>query len=155
MILALRLLHASQDDALSRKIPTLRVDPTALGKKALKNYPPLARPLAFKMFMELDDNGIEEDYVMMIENDHFFLNAVPNWATPTRPAAYPFHYMVFDDTLRLLKKFNRRGRPLDAGKLAPTGSSPTIIHKKQLAEIVQLWPELTILKHRIQILLSE
>ena len=139
-----RLLHASRDDALSRRIPTLRVDPSALGKEALKNYPVLARPLAFKMLMELDDNGIEEDYVMMIENDHFFLKPVPNWATPTRPAAYPFHYMVFDDTLRLLKKFNRSGRPLDARKLAPSGSSPTIIHKKQLAEIVQLWPELTV-----------
>ena len=140
-----RLLHARQDDDLTRRIPTVRVDPTARDVASLKQYPPLARPLAFKMLMEMDDNGIEEDYIMMIENDHFFLKPVPNWATPTRPVAYPFHYMVFDDQiLELFKKHNKRGRPVEPRKLYPTGSSPTIMHKRQLKEVLQLWPQLTV-----------
>ena len=140
-----RLLHARQDDDLTRRIPTVRVDPAARDVASLKQYPPLARPLAFKMLMEMDDNGIEEDYIMMIENDHFFLKPVPNWATPTRPVAYPFHYMIFDDQiLELFKKHNKRGRPVDPRKLYPTGSSPTIMHKRQLKEVLQLWPQLTV-----------
>ena len=138
-----RLLHASQDDELSLRIPTVRVDPAVLDATNVKKYPPLSRPLAFKMLMEMEDNGIEEDYIMMIENDHFFLKPVPNWATPTRPAAYPFHYMVFDDKVDLFKKYNKRSRPVDPKNLYPTGSSPTIMHKRQLKEISQLWPQLT------------
>ncbi len=149
-----RLLHAKQDDELSRRIPTVRVDPAALDTATLKEfhaYPPLARTLAFKMLMEMEDNGIEEDYIMMIENDHFFLKPVPNWATSTRPAAYPFHYMVFDDKLDLFKKYNKRSRPVDPRKLYPTGSSPTIMHKRQLKEILQLWPQLTVELYRDEV----
>ena len=135
-----RLLHAKEDDELSEKIPTIRVDP--LGHRGALLFPPLARPLALKMLMDMPDNGIKEDYVMMAEPDHIFLDAVPNWASPTKPASFPFFYIDFHEKPDLVKRWNKQHVPVDM--LPPIGNSPTIIHKDQLREILKVWPDLAL-----------
>ena len=135
-----RLLHAKEDDYLSKKIRTIRVDP--LGHPGVGSFPPLARPLALKMLMDMDDNGITEDYILMGEPDHIFLEPVPNWATPTKPASFPFFYINFEEQPDLVRKWNKRRVPVNM--LPPIGNSPTIIHKDQLKEILKVWPDLTL-----------
>lgn len=135
-----RLLHAKEDDELSKKIHTIRVDP--LGHPGVGQFPPLARPLALKMLMDMPDNGITEDYVMMAEPDHIFLDAVPNWASPTKPAAFPFFYIDFKEKPELVKRWNKQHVPWYM--LPPIGNSPAIIHKEQLREILKIWPDLAL-----------
>jgi len=133
-----RLLHARHDDHLSAKIPTVRVDP--IGHHGVMSFPPLQRPDAFKKL--LDGTDFEEDYILMAEPDHVLMEAIPNWATETEPATFPFFYISFTEKPDIVKKWNKKNVPLS--DLYPIGNSPTLIHKAQFKALLEVWPQLTI-----------
>ena len=133
-----RVLHAAADDHLSALVPTVRVDP--LDHPGVARFPPLQRPHALRQFLRAAD--IEEDYIFMAEPDHIMIAPPPNWAAPLEPAAFPFGYIDFAQNAELVARWNKKDVPL--ADLYPVGNSPVVIHKAQLAAILEVWPQLTV-----------
>lgn len=134
-----RLLHTGQPDELMDVIPTVVVDPEPPEKE--RGYKVLNRPWAFQQFLE--KTNISEEYIFMSEPDHLMLKPMPNWATPTKAAAFPFHYMKAQDDPKhppIIAHFNKKNVPLD--KIFPTGNSPVIISKQQMKNLAPLWRQL-------------
>ncbi|KAK6773865.1 hypothetical protein RDI58_029104 [Solanum bulbocastanum] len=76
-------------DNLMDEIPTFVVDPLPQGFDM--GYIVLNRPWAFIQWLE--KAIIEEEYILMEEPDHIFLNPLPNLAYGDYPVAFPFFYM--------------------------------------------------------------
>ncbi|UPR04435.1 hypothetical protein HOP50_16g77760 [Chloropicon primus] len=134
-----RLLHTGREDDLMDVIPTVVVDPEPEEKH--RGYKVLNRPWAFQQFLER--TNISEEYIFMSEPDHLLLKPMPNWATETTAAAFPFHYMrVKDDPKHkpLVAHFNDKNVSLD--KIFPTGNSPVIINKHQMLRVAPVWRDL-------------
>jgi len=132
-----RVLHSGAPDNLMDEIPTVVVNPLPRGMD--QGYVVLNRPNAFVQFLRKCD--IREDYIFMAEPDHLFMSPVPLWATPTRPAAFPFFYINAKDPKLgpVAQRFNDKG-----GEIDPIGNSPVIIHKEQLRQLAEPWSELAI-----------
>lgn len=67
-------------------------------------------------------------YILMAEPDHIFVNPLPNLATDTEPAGYPFFYIKPAENEKIMRKFY----PKEYGPVTnvdPIGNSPVIIHK--------------------------
>ncbi|KAL4451857.1 hypothetical protein ABPG75_007519 [Micractinium tetrahymenae] len=87
-----RLLHSGEADRWMDEIPTVVMPPAPVEyKDILQRFPVLHRSFALKDWLET--HSFPEDYVWMAEPDHIFLHAPPLWATPDKPAAFPFSYM--------------------------------------------------------------
>mmetsp|Transcript_33623 Transcript_33623/g.63237 ORF Transcript_33623/g.63237 Transcript_33623/m.63237 type:complete len:501 (+) Transcript_33623:122-1624(+) len=132
-----RVLHSGRPDGLMNEIPTVVVQPLPRGVD--QGYVVLNRPFAFVQFF--DKVVIKEDYIMMAEPDHLMLQAIPNWATPTQPVAFPFFYINPQDPALgpIAQRFNEGNHPID-----PIGNSPVIIHKDQLKPLVSKWHDLAL-----------
>lgn len=64
----------------------------------------------------------------MAEPDHIFVNPLPNLASRTQPAGYPFFYIKPAENEKIIRKFY----PKDKGPVTdvdPIGNSPVIIQK--------------------------
>ena len=134
-----RLLHTGRPDDLMDKIPTVVVEPEPDEKH--RGYKVLNRPWAFQQFLE--GTNITEDYIFMSEPDHLMLRPMPNWATETTAAAFPFHYMKAQDDPKhppLIAHFNDKNVSLD--RIFPTGNSPVIISKRQMLQVAPVWRDL-------------
>ncbi|WZN64200.1 hydroxyproline O-arabinosyltransferase [Chloropicon roscoffensis] len=134
-----RLLHTGRPDELMDLIPTVVVEPEPPEKH--RGYKVLNRPWAFQQFLE--KTNITEDYIFMSEPDHLMLKPMPNWATETMAAAFPFHYMKARDDPKhapLIAHFNDKNVSLD--KIFPTGNSPVIISKRQMLKVAPVWRDL-------------
>ncbi|GAB4823150.1 hypothetical protein N2152v2_010196 [Parachlorella kessleri] len=137
-----RLLSGRELDGLEKEMPTVLVDPLPPDLEQLaKGFVVLNRPYAFQQWVHKHMYSIPERYVLMTEPDHLFLTAPPLWAGPTTPAAYPFEYMRPKDYPHLVAKFNYKNVSLD--HINPTGNSPVMIHRDQLAAIVDRWLEIS------------
>lgn len=124
-----RLLHSGYPDDWMDEIPTVVVDPLPPDLQTIANgYVVLNRPYAFKQWVETHLASIPERYVLMSEPDHLFLRPPPLWATPTRPAAFPFFYIepLAPVNAEIIQKYNELKRPLKA--FAPIGEK-----RRQLA----------------------
>ncbi|CAA6667842.1 unnamed protein product [Spirodela intermedia] len=84
-----RILHSGDSDNLMDEIPTVVVQPLPRGLD--RGYIVLNRPWAFVQWLE--NATIEEDYILMAEPDHVFVNPLPNLAAGGYPAAFPFFYI--------------------------------------------------------------
>ncbi|KAI0531286.1 hypothetical protein KFK09_000839 [Dendrobium nobile] len=129
-----RVLHSGKPDNLMDEIPTFVVDPLPAGMD--RGYVVLNRPWAFVQWLE--KAKIEEDYILMAEPDHIFVNPLPNLSRGDYPAAFPFFYIKPSENEILLRKFY----PEDKGPVTnidPIGNSPVIIKKSQLERIAPTW----------------
>lgn len=129
-----RILHSGEEDKLMDEIPTVVVQPLPGGLD--RGYVVLNRPWAFVQWLE--KFPIEEDYILMAEPDHVFVNPLPNLARGGHPAAYPFFYITPTKHEKEIRKFY----PEEMGPLTnidPIGNSPVIIHKAQLEKIAPTW----------------
>ncbi|KAG0502768.1 hypothetical protein HPP92_002840 [Vanilla planifolia] len=116
------------------EIPTFVVDPLPAGMD--RGYIVLNRPWAFVQW--LDKANIEEDYILMGEPDHIFVNPLPNLSRGDYPAAFPFFYIKPSENEKIIRKFY----PEEKGPVTnvdPIGNSPVIIKKSQLEKIAPIW----------------
>ncbi|XP_061342816.1 hydroxyproline O-arabinosyltransferase PLENTY [Gastrolobium bilobum] len=129
-----RILHSGRADQLMDEIPTFVVDPLPEGLD--RGYIVLNRPWAFVQWLEKAD--IEEEYILMAEPDHIFVNPLPNLARGTRPAGYPFFYIKPAENEKIIRKFypKEKGPVTDVD---PIGNSPVIIQKSLMEEIAPTW----------------
>nr|VDC85193.1 unnamed protein product [Brassica rapa] len=138
-----RILHSGTTDNLMDEIPTFVVDPLSPGLD--QGYVVLNRPWAFVQWLERAT--IKEDYVLMAEPDHIFVNPLPNLAVGGSPAAFPFFYI----TPQKFKNIVRKYYPVEMGPVTnidPIGSSPVIISKKSLEKITPTWMNISLtMKH--------
>ncbi|MBA0696803.1 hypothetical protein Goari_003328 [Gossypium aridum] len=154
-----RILHSGSPDNFMDEIPTIVVDPlpegldrvsfllyhilnrhrAAFSEKiplSYQGYIVLNRPWAFVQWLE--KATIEEDYILMAEPDHIFINPLPNLASGGFPAAFPFFYIKPADYGKVLRKFF----PEEMGPVTnidPIGNSPVIIKKDLLKKIAPTW----------------
>ncbi|XP_014502596.1 hydroxyproline O-arabinosyltransferase 3 [Vigna radiata var. radiata] len=129
-----RILHSGRPDQLMDEIPTFVVDPLPEGLD--RGYIVLNRPWAFVQWLEKAD--IQEEYILMAEPDHIFVNPLPNLAYGSQPAAYPFFYIKPEENEKVLRKFY----PEEKGPVTnidPIGNSPVIIKKSLMEEIAPTW----------------
>ena len=100
------------------------------------------RPWSMLQFVQhrLFREVVREEYVYIAETDHVMLRPLPNLATPSRPAAFNFGYMVAWGQAKIVDKFV----PGLGGKTDPVGPSPVIIHVRQLQQMVQPWYDFTV-----------
>ncbi|XP_076949149.1 hydroxyproline O-arabinosyltransferase RDN2-like [Bidens hawaiensis] len=129
-----RILHSGQPDNLMDEIPTFVVDPLPAGMD--KGYIVLNRPWAFVQWLKRAT--IEEEYILMAEPDHIYVNPLPNLAHGIVPAAFPFDYMAPVENEKIIRKYfpNENG-PIT--NVDPIGNSPVIIRKDVLEKIAPTW----------------
>ncbi|KAK7385903.1 hypothetical protein VNO78_31853 [Psophocarpus tetragonolobus] len=129
-----RILHSGRQDQLMEEIPTFVVDPLPEGLD--RGYIVLNRPWAFVQWLEKAD--VEEEYILMAEPDHIFVNPLPNLAYGTQPAAFPFFYIKPVQNENIIRKFypKEKGPVTDVD---PIGNSPVIIKKSLMEEIAPTW----------------
>ncbi|KAG4953067.1 hypothetical protein JHK87_038661 [Glycine soja] len=134
-----RILHSGRPDQLMDEIPTFVVHPLPRGLD--KGYVVLNRPWAFVQWLEKAD--IEEEYILMAEPDHIFVNPLPNLAHGTLPAAFPFFYMNSYENVDIIRKFypEEKGPVTD---VEPIGNSPVIIKKSLMEEIAPTWVNISL-----------
>ncbi|KAG2240253.1 hypothetical protein Bca52824_090896 [Brassica carinata] len=138
-----RILHSGNPDNLMGEIPTFVVDPLSPGLD--QGYVVLNRPWAF--VQGLERATIKEDYVLMAEPDHIFVNPLPNLAAGGSPAVFPFFYITPQKFENIVRKYY----PVEMGPVTnidPIGSSPVIISKESLEKIAPTWMNLSLtMKH--------
>ncbi|KAJ0927357.1 putative GAG-pre-integrase domain-containing protein [Helianthus annuus] len=89
-------------------------------------YIVLNRPWAFVQWLERAT--IEEEYILMAEPDHIFVNPLPNLARGEFPAGFPFSYIEPADNEKIIRKyFPKENGPVT--NVDPIGNSPIIIRK--------------------------
>lgn len=138
-----RLLHSGGADLWVDEIPTVVVAPLPEEYQQIAaGYVVLDRPYAFKQWVEKYIDTIPENYIWMGEPDHIFLHAPPLWATPERPAAFPFFYIEPVQMKNIIDRFNPKKVPID--QFEKIGNSPVQIHKRQFAAIADSWFKLSI-----------
>lgn len=73
----------------------------------------------------------------MAEPDHLFVNPLPNLASGTQPAGYPFFYIKPAENEKIIRKFypEEKGPVTDVD---PIGNSPVIIQKVKFPLIASL-----------------
>lgn len=71
----------------------------------------------------------------MAEPDHIFVNPLPNLASETQPAGYPFFYIKPAQNEKVIRKFypKEKGPVTDVD---PIGNSPVIIQKVNFQLII-------------------
>ncbi|KAH7862727.1 hypothetical protein Vadar_008662 [Vaccinium darrowii] len=129
-----RILHSGNPDNLMDEIPTFVVDPLPAGLD--RGYIVLNRPWAFVQWLE--KATIEEEYILMAEPDHIFVNPLPNLAHGGLPAGFPFFYIKPAENEKIIRKFF----PKENGPVTnvdPIGNSPVIIKKDTLEKIAPTW----------------
>ncbi|PSS24313.1 Hydroxyproline O-arabinosyltransferase [Actinidia chinensis var. chinensis] len=129
-----RILHSGSADNLMDEIPTFVVDPLPAGLD--RGYIVLNRPWAFVQWLE--KATIEEEYILMAEPDHIFVNPLPNLAHGSLPAGFPFFYIKPTQNEKIIRKFF----PEENGPVTnvdPIGNSPVIIKKDTLEKIAPTW----------------
>ncbi|KAI3472316.1 hypothetical protein Pfo_031109 [Paulownia fortunei] len=129
-----RILHSGNPDNLMDEIPTYVVDPLPAGLD--RGYVVLNRPWAFVQWLE--KSTIEEEYILMAEPDHIFINPLPNLGHEGYPAAFPFFYIKPTENVKIIRKFF----PEEMGPVTsidPIGNSPVIIKKDLLEKIAPTW----------------
>ncbi|KAK8919445.1 hypothetical protein KSP39_PZI021199 [Platanthera zijinensis] len=134
-----RVLHSGSPDDLMNEIPTFVVDPLPAGTD--RGYVVLNRPWAFVQWLRKAQ--IEEDYILMAEPDHIFVNPLPNLSSGDHPAAFPFFYIKPSENEKVVKKFY----PEEKGPLTdidPVGNSPVIIKKSQLEQVAPTWMNISL-----------
>lgn len=138
-----RLLHSGQPDDFMDEIPTVVVQPLPEEyQRVAAGYVVLDRPYAFKQWVDKYLDTIPENYIWMGEPDHVFLRPPPLWATPERPAAFPFFYIEPPRFKGIIDRFNPNGVPID--QFDTIGNSPVQIHKRQFAALADNWFKLSI-----------
>ncbi|KAM0071641.1 putative glycosyltransferase HPAT/SRGT1 [Helianthus debilis subsp. tardiflorus] len=129
-----RILHSGEPDNLMDEIPTFVVDPLPSGLD--RGYIVLNRPWAFVQWLERAT--IEEEYILMAEPDHIFVNPLPNLARGEFPAGFPFSYIEPADNEKIIRKyFPKENGPVT--NVDPIGNSPVIIRKDLLKKIAPSW----------------
>lgn len=129
-----RVLHSGKPDNLMDEIPTFVVDPLPRGVD--RGYVVLNRPWAFVQWLE--KTAIEEEYILMAEPDHIFVNPLPNLAHGDYPVAFPFGYIRPSKNEKIIRKYYSE----DKGPITnvdPIGNSPVIIKKSTLQKIAPTW----------------
>ncbi|KVH87505.1 hypothetical protein Ccrd_025235 [Cynara cardunculus var. scolymus] len=99
-------------------------------------YIVLNRPWAFVQWLERAT--IEEEYILMAEPDHIFVNPLPNLARGEFPAGFPFFYIKPAENEKIIRKYY----PQENGPVTnidPIGNSPVIIRKDLLEKIAPTW----------------
>lgn len=138
-----RILHSGSPDNLMDEIPTFVVDPLPEGLDL--GYVVLNRPWAFVQWLE--KATIEEEYILMAEPDHIFVNLLPNLAYGDYPVAYPFFYIKPAEHEEIARKFF----PKENGPVTnvdPIGNSPVIIKKDLLERVATTWMNVSLrMKH--------
>lgn len=140
-----RILHSGKPDNLMDEIPTTVVDPLPAGLD--QGYVVLNRPWAFVQWLE--KASIEEEYILMAEPDHVFINPLPNLARGGLPAAFPFFYIKPADHENIIRKYY----PEEKGPVTnvdPIGNSPVIIKKELLEKIAPTWMNISLKMKRDQ-----
>ncbi|XP_028221772.1 hydroxyproline O-arabinosyltransferase 3-like isoform X2 [Glycine soja] len=134
-----RIVHSGRQDQLMDEIPTFVVDPLPEGLD--RGYVVMNRPWAFVQWLEKAD--IEEEYILMAEPDHIFVNPLPNLTNGNQPAGYPFFYIKPVKHEKILRKFYPKANgPITA--IDPIGNSPVIIQKSLLEEIAPTWVNISL-----------
>lgn len=100
----------------------------------------LNRPYAFLQWVK--DVHIKEEYILMSEPDHIFMQPVPNLMLGDNPAAFPFFYIEPSrkDFVPITQKFVGKDKDRkECEKIAPIGSSPTFMRFDDLQRSVEAW----------------
>lgn len=141
-----RLLHSGLADDLMDEIPTFVAQPLPNEVVEHNAYPVLNRPYAFVQWLE--KANIQEEYILMSEPDHIFLQPIPNLMHGNHPAAFPFFYIepTKPEYLPIAAKFVTGGTltKKQAETIAPIGNSPTFLTTQQMKQVVPIWYNLSV-----------
>lgn len=72
--------RSGKADHLMEEIPTVVVDPLPAGWD--RGFVVLNRPYGFLQWVREHMHAIPEDYILMSEPDHLFVQPVPLWCSP-------------------------------------------------------------------------
>ncbi|KAK4419626.1 Hydroxyproline O-arabinosyltransferase RDN2 [Sesamum alatum] len=86
-----RILHSGNPDNLMEEIPSIVVDPLPEGLD--RGYIVLNMTVGVRAVAGRKAPQFEEEYILMAEPDHIFVNPLPNLAHGDHPAAFPFFYI--------------------------------------------------------------
>ncbi|KAF5959645.1 hypothetical protein HYC85_000854 [Camellia sinensis] len=104
-------------------------------------YIVLNRPWAFVQWLE--KATIEEEYILMAEPDHIFVNPLPNLAHGGLSAGFPFFYIKPKEHEKIVRKFfAKENGPVT--NIDPIGNSPVIIKKDTLEKIAPTWMNISL-----------
>lgn len=137
-----RVLHSGKADAFMEEIPSVVVP--RLNASEELGYMGSDRPFAIKHLLNEGAAAIEEDYILLLEPDHFLTRPVPNLAVQKGgPVAFDFWYMHGEghpESAALVK----RHCPQCAETVQPLGPSPVLASKDMFRTVAPRWLELSI-----------
>lgn len=137
-----RVLHSGQPDAFMQEIPSVVVP--RLDAADELGYMGSDRPFALKHLLHDEAGSIEEDYILLLEPDHFLTQPLPNLAVQKgSPVAFDFWYMHGEghsETAALVK----RHCPRCPETVQPIGPSPVLASRDMFQTLAPRWLELSI-----------
>merc|ERR1719160_2117255 len=137
-----RVLHSGKADAFMEEIPSVVVP--RLNAAEEMGYMGSDRPFAIKQLLRDGGIDISEDYILLLEPDHFLTRPVPNLAVQKQsPVAFDFWYMHGEghpESAALV----RRHCPRCPETVQPLGPSPVIASKETFHDLAPRWLELSI-----------
>jgi hypothetical protein len=83
------------------EIPTIIVDP--LPPKSDRVYVVFNKPWAIMKWLQKDT--IKEEYILMVEPGHVFVNPFPSLAQEDYPTTFPFSYINPNENSKVIWKF--------------------------------------------------
>lgn len=144
-------LVASQDglpDGVEGEVPSVFVREISNAElNQFKGYRVINRPYSVVQLMRLPywRESIREEYVLIAETDHIFMQPVPNSAALGAPSAYIFNYMGANKAYEgIVHRHWRAGcgeacTAPDFKIVQPIGPSPVIIAKADLERVGPVW----------------
>lgn len=137
-----RALHSGKADAFMEEIPSVVVPRLDAAEEL--GYMGSDRPFAINHLLNDRAAEISEDYILLLEPDHFLTRPVPNLAVREgRPVAFDFWYMHGEghpESAALV----RRHCPRCPETVQPLGPSPVIASKETFHDLAPRWLELSI-----------
>jgi hypothetical protein len=137
-----RVMHSGKADELMQEIPSIVVP--RLDAAQEMGYMGSDRPFAIKHLLNDANAYIKQDYILLLEPDHFLTRPVPNLAVQKgMPVAFDFWYMHGEghpESVALVK----RHCPNCPEMVQPLGPSPVLASKDTFRKIAPRWLELSI-----------
>ncbi|KAG8467605.1 hypothetical protein KFE25_006657 [Diacronema lutheri] len=138
----------ARPDGIEDEVPSFFVhEYTNAELRQYNGYKVVNRPYSVVQLMAAPywRERIPEEYVLIAETDHIFMQPIPNTAAPGAPSAYVFNYMGVNPAFEaIVHRHWRAGcgdscTAPDYRTVQPIGPSPVLIHKPDLERVGAAW----------------
>ena len=134
-----RLLHRHTDDELVGEVPTVRVDSKHAACDTWCEFPVADRPDALRKWLLTDDSKRGE-WIVMIETDYVWREALKMPPPGSDAVAFHFHYINpnypnLPEVMKRLMPDNKRDE-IKMTDIICSGPAPTMIRKRELDRLI-------------------